>query len=132
MLLGPDVESHLSLVFVFALGSGKITVNGRDFEEYFTEDQDRRWILEVLDACGQRESVDVLVRASGGGNTGQSGAVRMGLARGSDGLQRRAFRAASGRRFSDTGRSHERAKEMWSSRRSSRDSVLQALVHNHN
>ena len=62
-------------------GSGKITVNGRDFEEYFTEDQDRRWILEVLDACGQRESVDVLVRASGGGNTGKSGAVRMGLAR---------------------------------------------------
>ena len=62
-------------------GSGKITVNGRDFEEYFTEDQDRNWVLEVLDACGQRESVDVLVRISGGGNTGQSGAIRMGLAR---------------------------------------------------
>lgn len=62
-------------------GSGKITVNGRDLEEYFTEEQDRRWILEVLDACEQRENVDVLVRASGGGNTGQSGAVRMGLAR---------------------------------------------------
>ena len=62
-------------------GSGKITVNGREFEEYFTEDQDRSWILDVLDACGQRESVDVLVRISGGGNTGQSGAIRMGLAR---------------------------------------------------
>jgi len=62
-------------------GSGKITVNGREFEEYFTEDQDRRWIFDVLDACGQRESVDVLVRISGGGNTGQSGAIRMGLAR---------------------------------------------------
>src|SRR3990172_2390118 len=62
-------------------GSGKITVNGRDFEEYFTEVHDRRWILDVLDACGQRDSVDVLVRTSGGGNTGQSGAIRMGLAR---------------------------------------------------
>ena len=62
-------------------GSGKITVNGRPFEEYFTEDQDRQWILDVLDACGQREGVDVLVRISGGGNTGQSGAIRMGLAR---------------------------------------------------
>lgn len=62
-------------------GSGKITINGRSIEEYFTEEQDRSWITEVLDACEQRESVDVLVRASGGGNTGQSGAVRMGLAR---------------------------------------------------
>ncbi|MBC8356767.1 MAG: 30S ribosomal protein S9 [Planctomycetes bacterium] len=62
-------------------GSGKITINDRDIAEYFTEDQDRSWILDVLDACEQRESVDVLVRASGGGNTGQSGAIRMGLAR---------------------------------------------------
>ena len=62
-------------------GSGKITVNGREFEEYFTEVQDRRWILDVLDACGQREGVDISVRTSGGGNTGQSGAIRMGLAR---------------------------------------------------
>ncbi len=62
-------------------GSGKITINGRDIEQYFTEDQDRSWIFAVLDACEQRESVDVIVRASGGGNTGQSGAIRMGLAR---------------------------------------------------
>lgn len=62
-------------------GSGKITVNGRAFEEYFTEDQDRQWILDVLNACGQREGVDVLVRIAGGGSTGQSGAIRMGLAR---------------------------------------------------
>ncbi len=62
-------------------GSGKITINGRDIEQYFTEEQDRNWIVEVLDACEQRESVDVIVRVTGGGNTGQSGAIRMGLAR---------------------------------------------------
>lgn len=62
-------------------GSGKITVNGRDFNEYFTEDQDRQWVLQVLDAVERRDSVDVLVRVGGGGNTGQSGAIRMGLAR---------------------------------------------------
>jgi len=72
-------------------GSGKITVNGRDIEEYFTEVQDRRWILDVLDACGQRENVDVLVRASGGGNTGQSGAIRMGLARALLGFNEEVF-----------------------------------------
>lgn len=62
-------------------GSGNVTINGRDIAEYFTEEQDQRWVLEVLDATEQRESVDVLVRVSGGGNTGQSGAIRMGLAR---------------------------------------------------
>jgi small subunit ribosomal protein S9 len=62
-------------------GSGKFTVNGRDFNEYFTEEQDRQWILQVLDAVEQRENVDVIVRVGGGGSTGQSGAIRMGIAR---------------------------------------------------
>jgi small subunit ribosomal protein S9 len=62
-------------------GSGKIIINKRELNEYFTEEQDRRWVLEVLDAVERRDSVDVLVRVSGGGNTGQSGAIRMGLAR---------------------------------------------------
>lgn len=62
-------------------GSGKITVNGRDLNEYFTEEQDRQWILQVLDAVEQRENVDVIVRVGGGGSTGQSGAIRMGIAR---------------------------------------------------
>ena len=62
-------------------GSGKITVNGRDLDEYFTEEQDRRWVIEVLEAVEQRDNLDVIARVSGGGNTGQSGAIRMGLAR---------------------------------------------------
>ena len=62
-------------------GSGKITVNGRPMEEYFVNDQDRHAIVETLSAVGQEGAVDVLVRVSGGGLTGQSGAVRMGLAR---------------------------------------------------
>ncbi len=62
-------------------GSGKITINKRDINEYFTEEQDRKWILQVLDAVEQRDSVDIIVRVGGGGNTGQSGAIRMGLAR---------------------------------------------------
>jgi len=62
-------------------GSGKFVVNNRELAEYFTEEQDRIWVLEVLDAVERRDSVDVIVRVSGGGNTGQSGAIRMGLAR---------------------------------------------------
>jgi len=62
-------------------GSGNILINKRPFEEYFTAEQDRRTVLEVLDACQQRGQVDVLVRVTGGGPTGQAGACRMGLAR---------------------------------------------------
>ena len=62
-------------------GSGKITINRKPMEEYFVNDQDRKAILSTLEAVDQTGKVDVLVRVKGGGLTGQSGAVRMGLAR---------------------------------------------------
>lgn len=62
-------------------GSGKITVNRKSIDEYFVNDQDRAAILSTLSAVEHSDKVDVLVRVNGGGMTGQSGAVRMGLAR---------------------------------------------------
>jgi small subunit ribosomal protein S9 len=62
-------------------GSGKITINKKSFEEYFFNEQDRAAILATLKLVDQADKVDVLVRVNGGGMTGQSGAVRMGLAR---------------------------------------------------
>jgi small subunit ribosomal protein S9 len=62
-------------------GSGKITINRKPIEEYFVNDQDRKAIVSTLAAVDQEGKVDVLVRVNGGGLTGQSGAVRMGLAR---------------------------------------------------
>ncbi|EMI20990.1 30S ribosomal protein S9 [Rhodopirellula maiorica SM1] len=62
-------------------GSGKIVVNSKPMGEYFVNAQDQASIKQTLDAVGLNEQVDVLVRVSGGGMTGQSGAVRMGLAR---------------------------------------------------
>jgi small subunit ribosomal protein S9 len=62
-------------------GSGKIIINRKPMEEYFVNDQDRRSIIDTLTTVEHLDSVDVLVRVSGGGLTGQSGAVRMGLAR---------------------------------------------------
>lgn len=62
-------------------GSGKITINNKPIEEYFVNDQHREVVTSTLAAVEQVGSVDVLVRVSGGGMTGQSGAVRMGLAR---------------------------------------------------
>ena len=62
-------------------GSGKITINDRPFEEYFPNVQDRRAVIDTIDAVEQRGSVDVNIKVSGGGSTGQAGACRMGIAR---------------------------------------------------
>jgi small subunit ribosomal protein S9 len=62
-------------------GAGKITINDREFEEYFPTDAERRQVLQTLDHVGHRDKVDVFVRVAGGGPMSQAGAIRMGLAR---------------------------------------------------
>lgn len=62
-------------------GSGKFTVNKKTMENYFFNEQDRAAIMATLNLVEHADKVDVLVRVNGGGMTGQSGAVRMGLAR---------------------------------------------------
>ena len=62
-------------------GSGKIMINGKELEVYFPNVQDQRAVTDVLEATGTKGSVDIRISVSGGGNTGQSGACRMGLAR---------------------------------------------------
>ena len=62
-------------------GSGKVTVNGRAMEDFFHVEGERRAILDVLQAVGKTDSVDVVIRVAGGGPTGQAGACRMGIAR---------------------------------------------------
>ncbi|TWU20405.1 30S ribosomal protein S9 [Novipirellula galeiformis] len=62
-------------------GNGKIVVNSKPISEYFVNAQDQTCVLQTLEAVGLTEQVDVIVRVNGGGMTGQSGAVRMGLAR---------------------------------------------------
>ena len=58
-------------------GSGKILINRRPLDEYFNNDQDRKTVMEVLEAVEQQSTVDVSIRVSGGGPTGQAGACRM-------------------------------------------------------
>ena len=62
-------------------GSGKITVNGKELKDYFPLEQDQNAILGTLEAVGKTGQVDVAIRVSGGGTTGQSDACKMGLAR---------------------------------------------------
>ena len=62
-------------------GSGKITVNGRAVENYFTVENQRTIAVQPLETVEMNEKADVRVRVSGGGIAGQAGAVRLGIAR---------------------------------------------------
>ena len=62
-------------------GTGKISVNGRPLEEFFPTVQHQNQVTQTLSAVGASSSVDVSARVSGGGLTGQAGAVRLALAR---------------------------------------------------
>src|SRR5215217_1544334 len=64
-----------------APGSGKIEINGRTLNEYFTNERDRKSIFGPLEVTNTGGKMDVLVNADGGGPTGQTGAIVMGLAR---------------------------------------------------
>ena len=62
-------------------GSGSITVNGRDFEEYFPTVTLQNQVLTPLALTNTRQVYDFKINAQGGGVTGQVGAVRLGISR---------------------------------------------------
>jgi small subunit ribosomal protein S9 len=62
-------------------GSGKVTVNGRAFESYFPTDSLRMVVQQPLVLTNNADKFDVRVNVTGGGPTGQAGAVRHGIAR---------------------------------------------------
>jgi len=62
-------------------GSGKITVNKRDIEEYFNLETLKMLIRSPLETTNTLGSYDVLVNVKGGGYTGQAGAIRHGISR---------------------------------------------------
>jgi small subunit ribosomal protein S9 len=62
-------------------GTGKILVNGRPFESFFPIEQQRHHANAPLRATDSSDKWDVWVNVRGGGSTGQSGAVRLGVAR---------------------------------------------------
>lgn len=62
-------------------GSGKITVNGRDIEDYFGMETLKLIIRQPLVATNNLSSFDVLVKVTGGGLSGQAGAIRHGISR---------------------------------------------------
>ena len=62
-------------------GSGKLTVNGREFERYFSHDNFAKQAYAPLLTVDLREKIDVTANVAGGGVAGQAGAVAHGIAR---------------------------------------------------
>ncbi len=62
-------------------GSGNITVNGRALDEFFGRETARMVVRQPLVLTDNLNKLDVKVTVKGGGNTGQAGAIRHGIAR---------------------------------------------------
>jgi len=81
----------------FRPGGGKVTVNRRPFEQYFTSATHRMVATEPLRLTSNAESYDIDATIDGGGLTGQAGALRLGIARSLvelDGEQRSTLKKA--------------------------------------
>ena len=73
-------KSAVARVFIKA-GSGKITVNGKPANEYFSRETGLMVIRQPLELTDNVERFDIIVNVSGGGESGQAGAVRHGITR---------------------------------------------------
>ena len=62
-------------------GSGVITVNGRSLEDYFPNKLHQQLINDPFKVLNLEGAYDVIARISGGGDSGQAGALRLGIAR---------------------------------------------------
>ncbi len=62
-------------------GTGKLTCNGRDFEDYFSHENFAKQAYAPLLTVELRDKIDVTVNVAGGGVAGQAGAVAHGIAR---------------------------------------------------
>lgn len=73
-------KSSVARVYLVA-GSGKIVVNKRDIDDYFSLETLKTIVRQPLTLTETVEKFDVLVTVRGGGTTGQAGAIRHGISR---------------------------------------------------
>lgn len=73
-------KSSAARVFL-TTGSGKITVNDRPLDSFFGRETARMVVRQPLETVSMLDRVDVKISVTGGGTTGQAGAIRHGIAR---------------------------------------------------
>ena len=74
-------KSSVARVHLFENGSGNITINGRDIDDYFGLDTLKMVVRQPLAATDLVGKVDIICTVEGGGVSGQAGAIRHGVAR---------------------------------------------------
>ena len=74
-------KSSVARVHLFPNGTGSITINGRDIDEYCGLDTLKMVVRQPLDATGNTGKMDIVATVTGGGVSGQAGALRHGIAR---------------------------------------------------
>ena len=73
-------KSSIARVYLVP-GTGKITINQSDMDQYFGLDTLKLIVRQPLEATSTSEKYDVIVNVRGGGFTGQAGAIRHGISR---------------------------------------------------
>ena len=74
-------KSSVARVHLFEGGNGSITINGRDIDDYFGLETLKMVVRQPLEATGNNGKVDIVATVTGGGVSGQAGALRHGIAR---------------------------------------------------
>lgn len=74
-------KTSVARVRIIMPGTGRITVNNRPFEEYFPVETLRTHAIRALYLTNMQNACDVWVNVKGGGQSGQAGAIRLGIAR---------------------------------------------------
>ena len=74
-------KSSVARVHLFPNGTGAITINGRDIDDYFGLDTLKMVVRQPLAATGNEGKMDIVATVTGGGVSGQAGALRHGVAR---------------------------------------------------
>ena len=74
-------KSSVARVHLIPGGSGSITINGRSIDDYFGLETLKLIVRQPLNAVGMTDKVDIECTVSGGGVSGQAGALRHGVAR---------------------------------------------------
>ena len=86
-------KSAVARVYV-AAGTGKVTINGRDLDEYFAEDTLKYIVNQPFEVTGTAGQFDVKATIDGGGVKGQAEALRLGISRALCEVDREAYRSA--------------------------------------
>ena len=74
-------KSSVARVHLFPNGTGSITINGRDIDDYFGLETLKLIVRQPLDTTDLLGKVDIVATVTGGGGTGQAGAIRHGISR---------------------------------------------------